>query len=398
MISLKTLRRMAGAFALGAGFLSTSAFAGFSVSGTQLLDANGQPFIIRGVNHAHTWFTSQTSSAIPNIAAAGANSVRVVLSNGQTWNKNSSSEISSIINQCKQNKLICIFEVHDVTGVGDTGGHSSNTGTIDGAANYWVEMASVLNGQEDYVMINIANEPMGNGVPASEWVSQHQAAIRKMRNAGLTHTLIVDAANWGQDWNEIMLENASQVANADSLSNTMFSVHMYEVYQDYNKVNSYVTRFLSNHNLPLMVGEFGDNHQGNFVDADSIMEIAEQQGIGYMGWSWSGNGDCCVDLDIVRNWSPNNLSPWGDRLLNSANGIKATAELATVYTGFTPPVSSSSSSSQSSSVSSSWSSSSSSSVSSSSSSSSASTGAGSLGLGAWVVLLLGAAAVRFRKI
>ena len=29
---------------------------GFKVDGTKLLDANGEEFIMRGINHAHTWY------------------------------------------------------------------------------------------------------------------------------------------------------------------------------------------------------------------------------------------------------------------------------------------------------------------------------------------------------
>lgn len=57
---------------------------------------------------------------------------------------------------------------------------------------------------------------------------------------------------------------------------------MYEVYQSRSTVENYVSSFLSSHNLPLVVGEFGADHQGNFVDADSIMAVAQQYGIGYM--------------------------------------------------------------------------------------------------------------------
>ncbi|HEY7773621.1 MAG TPA: glycoside hydrolase family 5 protein [Marinagarivorans sp.] len=325
----------------------SAALAGFSVSGTQLFDDNGQRFVMRGINHAHTWFTHQTATAIPNIAATGANTIRVVLSNGQTWTHNSASEIDSIIQQCYANQVICVLEVHDVTGAGDTGGNSSNTGTIAGAAQYWVDMADTLKGHENYIIINIANEPTGNGVPASEWIGQHQAAIRAIRGAGLSHTLMVDAANWGQDWEEIMLNNASDVASADALSNTLFSVHMYQVYQSYDKVRDYITTFQENHSLPLVVGEFGDNHQGEAVDADSIMALAEELGVGYLGWSWSGNGECCLELDIVNNWNPNSLSPWGERLINGANGIKETAQKASIFSD-APPVSRSSQSAASS--------------------------------------------------
>ena len=47
--------------------------AGFTVNGTQLIDANGNNFIMRGINHPHAWFTSQDDTALEAIAATGAN-------------------------------------------------------------------------------------------------------------------------------------------------------------------------------------------------------------------------------------------------------------------------------------------------------------------------------------
>lgn len=331
-----------------------TAQAGFQVSGTQILDANGNNFVMRGTNHPHAWFQSQTS-AIANIATTGANTVRIVLANGDQWNRTSANEISQLIALCKTHKLVCVLEVHDATGYGE----AAAAGTLASAAQFWVDNASQLIGEEDYVIINIANEPFGNNQPASAWVNGHVAAITQLRNAGLTHMLMVDAPNWGQDWEEIMLNNAQTVAAADPLNNTVFSVHMYEVYQTYSKINSYITRFQAK-GLPLVVGEFGWAHNGSHVDADSIMAIAQDKGIGYLTWSWSGNGACCTDLDMVNNFNANSLTIWGDRAINGVNGIRSTSVLASVYTGSSSSSSSVSSSSQSSSSSSSTSSSSSS--------------------------------------
>lgn len=337
--------------------------AGFQVSGTQLLDDNGNPFLIRGINHPHTWFTNRTEQALQDIASVDANAVRIVLSDGQRWNRNSASDVAQVIEWCKENELIAILEVHDVTGSGE----ESAAGELSTTVDYWIDIASALQGQEDYVIINIANEPFGNGVPESTWIDEHVNAIQRLRDAGLTHTLLVDAANWGQDWQNVMRDNASTVAAADELNNTMFSVHMYEVYQDRSTIENYVSTFLETHNLPLIVGEFGADHYGNDVDEESILAVAEQYNIGYAGWSWSGNSSEVDSLDIALNWDVNNLSSWGDFLINSSNGLRATAETASVFSG-----QSSSSESSSSSVSSSVGSSSSVSSSASSSSSVAS--------------------------
>ncbi len=89
----------------------------------------------------------------------------------------------------------------------------------------------------------------------------------------------------------------------------------------------------------------------------------------YAGCSWSGNSSEVDSLDIALNWDVNNLSSWGDFLINSDNGLRATAQTASVFNG-----QSSSSLSSSSSVSSSVGSSSSVNSSVSSSASSAASG------------------------
>ena len=37
---------------------------GFTVDGTKLLDANGSEFVFRGINHAHSWFRDQDTTAL----------------------------------------------------------------------------------------------------------------------------------------------------------------------------------------------------------------------------------------------------------------------------------------------------------------------------------------------
>ena len=56
--------------------------AGFTIKGDQLIDANGNPFVIRGVNHPHAWYADKLETAIPEIAKTGANTVRVVMGTG----------------------------------------------------------------------------------------------------------------------------------------------------------------------------------------------------------------------------------------------------------------------------------------------------------------------------
>ncbi|BCB90671.1 cellulase family glycosylhydrolase [Phytohabitans suffuscus] len=300
---------------------------GLHISGTNIVEANGQRFVMRGVNHPHVWFTGQTSS-FANIKALGANTVRVVLGSGKRWGP--STDVADVVNLCKQNRMICVLEVHDTTGYGEEGAAAS----LDEAVNYWISQKSALVGQENYVVINIGNEPIGN-TNAGQWTAATVAAIQKMRTNGFEHVLMVDAPNWGQDWQYTMRDNAQTVLNADSQRNTVLSIHMYAVFNTAASITDYLNRFQAN-GWPLVVGEFGWRFNSGEVDHDTILAEAQARGIGYLGWSWSGNTDPI--LDMATNFDPGQLTTWGQRIFNGANGIRATAREATIFGGTTPPV------------------------------------------------------------
>ena len=302
--------------------------AGFFIQNGRLMDDNGVPFVMRGINYPFAWFTgrypAQTQQDFANMAATGANTVRIVLATGALYPRNTGAQISQLIQWCKDNRMIAVLEVHDSTGWSE----ASGAAPISNAVAFWTapEIRSAINGQEDFVIINIANEPFGNNTTAN-FIPDTIAAITALRSAGLTHNIMVDAANWGQDWSNTMRTNAQQLWNSDPQRNLTLSVHMYEVYQNATTIATYLDAFISM-GLPLVVGEFGTESNGQNVDEVSVMAQTQQRAIGYIGWSWSGNSGPV--LDIVTNFSTS-LSTWGNTLINGANGIRQTAVPATVF-------------------------------------------------------------------
>ncbi|MFI7541951.1 cellulase family glycosylhydrolase [Actinoplanes sp. NPDC049599] len=326
---LATLAAAAVAAAASVLFFVAPAYAatGLHVSGRAIVEAGGQPFVMRGVNHEHTWFTSETDS-FADIKAKGANTVRVVLSGGR-WTANSASDVANVISLCKQNRLICVLEDHDTTGYGEDGAAY----TLDQAVNYWIGLKSVLVGQEDYISINIGNEPIGNTNPG-QWTAATAAAIQKMRSNGFQHLLMVDAPNWGQDWTYVMRDNAQTVLDADTLHNTVLSIHMYAVFNTAASITSYLDTFQAK-GWPLVIGEFGWQFSSGEVDDQTLMAEADARGLGYLGWSWAGNNDPILDMTV--GFDPNQLTTWGQRVFNGPHGIKATAREAAIFGGTAPP-------------------------------------------------------------
>ncbi|MEU7282106.1 cellulase family glycosylhydrolase [Streptomyces sp. NPDC045431] len=311
---------------VAAGAADTSA-SGFHVQNGRLLDANGQDFVFRGVNHAHTWYPTRTRQALSDIKALGANSVRVVLSTGDRWTKNDAADVANIVTQCKTNKLVCVLEAHDTTGYGEQSGAVSLSEAVD----YWLEVANAVKGQEKYVVVNLGNEPHGN-TGYTAWTHDTKDAITRLRAAGFHHTLMVDAPNWGQDWSNTMRENAPAVFAADPDRNTVFSIHMYGVYDTAAEVEDYLNRFVSR-GLPIVVGEFGDDHSDGNPDEDAIMATARRLDLGYLGWSWSGNGGGVEYLDLATGFDASRLTPWGQRFFNGPDGVRQTSREASVYGG-----------------------------------------------------------------
>src|SRR5690606_15337529 len=297
---------------------------GLRVDGTRIVESNGSPFVIRGVSHPHAWYPSQTS-AFAGIKSHGANAVRVVLSGGR-WTRNDVDDVRNVVALCKVNRLICILENHDTTGYGEQEGAV----TLDAAVDYWISVRSALVGEEDYVIVNIGNEPIGNNPVTPGWTEATSDAVRRMRAAGFDHLLMVDAPNWGQDWRFTMRDNAQTVFEADPDRNTVFSIHMYGVFDTAAEITSYLDAFRSA-GLPLVIGEFGHNHSDGDPDEDTIMAQAQARGIGYIGWSWSGNSGGVEYLDMVDNFNPDSLTSWAERIFNGPNGIDSAAREATIY-------------------------------------------------------------------
>ncbi len=303
--------------------------------GTKIYDSNCNEFVMRGVNYPYSWYKQEGSTRFSDMAGRGVNTVRVVLSTGDQWEKIDTNEVTSIISWLKSNQMVGVLEVHDYTGYGDKSGVLDPTNR---AVSYWTSIQSALSGNEAYVMINIANEPFGNvsaETDRTRWETFHSGAIQALRNAGFKHTLIVDGPNWAQDWRNIMRDNTqnavSTVFDSDTERNTVFAVHMYDVFDSSSVVQTYFNNFLQ-HGHPLIIGEFAADHgAGNNVDEGTIMSQCESRGLGYLGWSWSGNSGDLASLDITNNFNAQSLTSWGSTLITGSNGIEATAETCSCF-------------------------------------------------------------------
>jgi mannan endo-1,4-beta-mannosidase len=306
--------------------ISTHTQAQFTTKGTQLMDAAGHAFVIAGINNPHAWFGERAYQALDDIAATKANTVRIV------WNtRGRADQLERIVERCIALKMVPMVELHDVTG------NASGDRLLD-MARYYVrdDVRTVLLRHQRCLLINIANEWGNHHVKTSYWRESYGKAIALIRDAGITTTLVVDAPGWGQNIRPI-LEAGQQLIDDDPQHNILFSVHMYGSWNNPKNIVSTLTS-AKDKQLPLIVGEFGYNHNDGHnnlkckADHRLILSTCHRLGYGFMPWSWTGNNQENAWLDMVdsRDWKT--PTQWGLEVIDGEYGIRQTARTAGVFT------------------------------------------------------------------
>jgi hypothetical protein len=294
---------------------------GFYTQNGKLYDAKGAEFVMRGVNNPHIWFDTGSQyrayQALDTIASYKTNTIRVV------WETTggSASLLARILYRIVELKMVPMVELHDVTG-------SQNAADLQRMATYYTQadIRQVLLDYRAYLLINIANEWSGT----SNFQSAYQSAITTLRNAGLEHTLVIDGSGFGQDANSLF-NAASALTNADPERNLLFSVHMYSQYGTNSAVDTVLDRAVSM-GVPLIVGEFGPQLQGQNVAWQQILTKSQATRIGYIAWSWSGNDTATQNLNIVNDFSTQLTASWGRQVMvDHAASIQKTAAKASIF-------------------------------------------------------------------
>lgn len=189
---------------------------GFTVSGKNLKDANGNNFIPVGVSNPHIWFDTEAYNALTNLAAKKVNCIRIV------WQRSgSASRLDQIMTQCENLKMVPMVELHDGTG-------SDNAADLNANAQWYASNKSIFINHQRTVLINIGNEWSSNSITDIQWRDAYKTAITTIRNAGIVTTLVCDGPAYGQK-SSGALNYGQELLNFDPQHNLLFSIHMYEI-------------------------------------------------------------------------------------------------------------------------------------------------------------------------
>lgn len=311
----------------------------FNIQDGKIIDPAGKPFVIRGINMPFAYYFDQSFAAIDNVKATGFNSVRVVWcannfqdAGGRCQPKDfrSAADLDRVLTKISDFQLVTVFNLQNATG-------QDAVEPLNLMADYLTspEIKTVLLKHKKNVIINIANEWLGSWNKNRTWVDSYKAVIEKLRKAGLSHILVVDARGYGQDFSSIE-ENARELMEKDK--NLLFSSHMYAEYPTEQVVRDKLT-FIRNNKIPFMIGEFGCTHYDDStkvnktVACEAILKetASSSYPIGTMAWSYTGNRNEEVDLDVFSSSDWKTLSSYGEKVVNGTYGAKATAKQACYF-------------------------------------------------------------------
>jgi len=323
---------------------------GFHTDGVRLLDANDKEFLMRGYNYSYAWQRDLWGAAFSTAKNYHCNALRIQLSDGQKelGGKCDADQVSRLIESCKDNHFIGVFNVQD-TG----GGNDPNV--LLRAANYWVGIKNAVIGQEQYCIVNIGNEWMespGRGCngewgnyEVNLWSDTYIEAVRRIRSAGIKNTLMIDCNGYGQ-YADIIWKEGQRILDEDKKyfkdgkPNIIFSIHFYEkaCYWDYEKgtgsrVAHSIDKALSI-GAPVCIGEYAYSRKSEKwkMDWETIQDYSKTMNIGYLGWSFTGNGDeDSQGLDMFNSKDWQMLKNGECIILHPNDGIQATSVICSVY-------------------------------------------------------------------
>jgi mannan endo-1,4-beta-mannosidase len=296
---------------------------GFFVEGRHIYDRCGEEVILRGINrmtivldfdHDEAGKPVFNPFSLEEIAKTGANSVRIMW---MMWRD--ARLVEDAVVKAIELEMIPILEMHDATG---------NWSRLEEIVDYWLdELLDIVKTYEQNLIVNIANEAGNHQVTDSQFIEGYTDAIERMRSAGIRTPLMIDAAGWGRNV-EQLLRTAPRLIQNDPDRNLIFSWHPWDTGENEAlRVTNAMEKSVAEE-IPFVIGEFSHTSVGcvGEVPYHHIMAEAQRLGIGWLAWSWGpGNGDC-ETMDMTTDASFESLFGWGlETAVTDVNSIMNTS-------------------------------------------------------------------------
>jgi hypothetical protein len=288
---------------------------------------------------------------IDSMAAWGYNSIRLPMHynlftlpieqepvTGQdTWLDEGFLMVDELLDWCEANEIYLILDLHAAPGGQGKDANISDYNTSkpslwESAENkrktvaLWKKLAERYKDEPWIGGYDVLNEPNWdidkagnqNGCSCNQntdlW-NLYKEIIRGIRTVDTNHLVIIEGNCWGNNYNG--LPSTKTIDN-----NLVLSFHKYWSYNDAGSISG-IMNLRNTHNVPIWLGESGENSNNWFTNAISLVE---SNGIGWAWWPYKKIGSVTGTVTIPKTdgWQ-NLLNYW------KGTGAKPTVEQATTW-------------------------------------------------------------------
>lgn len=243
--------------------------------------------------------------------------------------------LDTAIHRCIQNKMIPVLDLQDLT-------CSDDYNALLTLAQWYTspQVTQIISANQSSLIINIANEAGyvswdSNPTAALQtYKNTYDSIVQLLRSANISVPIMIDAPDCGTNIT-IFDSVASTIISNDPLHNVLFSAHAYwYVYANNDSLT--ILNLLKNAKsagYPLVLGEIA-NYQDDTVACQwelnytALLNICHQLNIGWLAWSW--DNDVCPQRQLSNNGLYNDLSAYGNDIVNNTNyGLSNSSKLTT---------------------------------------------------------------------
>lgn len=238
-----------------------------------------------------------TEDDFKNIAALGLNCVRVnftylTLTDGDKLKKDAFEKLDWVIEQCAENGLYAILDLHGARGSQNMDIHSGNDADFDLFPNaenrahtiwLWKEIAKRYRSNTTVAAYDLLNEPRRAPYKFSgkAQFDFYDELYRAVRDEDKNHLIMMECFTF---------PTHGVSPKKYGWLNVAYSYHIYNLAPVTQKMCLYFYRSLTNlkgYNVPIIVGEW--NAWNKFGDWQKSMDFFDRSGWSYISWTYKTN-------------------------------------------------------------------------------------------------------------
>lgn len=284
------------------------------VSGTNIIDQNGDNFQLKGVStHGLQWFPQYVNEESFTYMRDNwkINTIRLAMYSDPNVGYTSKLHeiVSNGVEYAKNAGMYVIIDWHILS----DGNPNTNKSS---AIEFFMEMA---NKYKDYnnVIYEICNEPNGNVEWNRDIKPYAEEVIREIRNIDNDAIIIVGTPTWSQDV-DVVAQNP-----ITGYDNIMYALHFYAA--THKESFRQKAKVALNSELPIFVSEFGicdasGNGNLDIQEANAWIDFLNENNISWICWNLSNKNESSALLkntDKTSNWTEDELSDEGKWLLEA---------------------------------------------------------------------------------